>query len=138
MKEYADYSTRGKSELTISPDGSKKEIQKGLDKNYITQYSYAKLETFNLFVPRYMGGGTVETLGKSSDFYKLIKQTMLKILILQLLTFLHVKHTTTQSCAHGVRYKVHREERLDESARADELAHREEDAPHPACTHKRE
>lgn len=74
MKEYADYSTRGKSELTISPDGSKKEIQKGLDKNYITQYSYAKLETFNLFVPRYMGGGTVETLGKSSDFYKLIEQ----------------------------------------------------------------
>lgn len=74
MKEYADYSTRGKSELTIKADGSKKEAQKGLDKNYITEYSYAKLETFNLFIPRYMGGGTVEKLGEDSNFYKLIEE----------------------------------------------------------------
>jgi len=73
MKEYADYSTRGKSELTINPDGSKKEITKGLDKSYITQYSYAKLETFNLFIPGFMGGGTVEKLGKDSHFYQLIE-----------------------------------------------------------------
>ncbi|PQJ79047.1 YfhO family protein [Polaribacter porphyrae] len=73
-KEYADYSTRGKSELTIKPDGSKKEATRGLDKAYITQYSYSKLETFNLFVPRYMGGGTFEKLGDDSNFYKLIKK----------------------------------------------------------------
>ena len=75
MKEYADYSTRGKSELTINPDGSKKENTKGLDKSYITEYSYAKLETFNLFIPRYMGGGTVEQLSKDSNFYKTIEAT---------------------------------------------------------------
>ena len=72
MKEYAEFSTRGKSELTINVDGSEKEVTKGLDKSYITQYSYAKLETFNLFVPRFMGGGTVEELSKDSEFYQLI------------------------------------------------------------------
>ncbi|MGB0879619.1 MAG: YfhO family protein [Polaribacter sp.] len=74
MKEYSDYSTRGNSELTINPDGSKKETAKGLDKSYITQYSYAKLETFNLFIPRFMGGGTYEKLAESSNFYKLIEE----------------------------------------------------------------
>ena len=74
MKEYTDYSTRGKSELTINTDGSKKEATKGLDKGYITQYSYAKLETFNLFIPRFMGGGTVEKLDDNSDFYQTIEK----------------------------------------------------------------
>ncbi|ARV14908.1 hypothetical protein BTO07_07005 [Polaribacter sp. SA4-12] len=74
MKEYGDHSTRGKSELTINPDGTKKEASKGLDKAYITEYSYAKLETFNLFVPRFMGGGTVEKLGEDSNFYQTIEK----------------------------------------------------------------
>jgi hypothetical protein len=74
MKEYSDFSTRGKSELTINPDGSKKEIVNGLSKDYITQFSYAKLETFNLFVPRFMGGGTIEKLDNSSNFYQLIEK----------------------------------------------------------------
>ena len=73
MKEYGDYSTRGKSELTITPDGSVKEAAVGLDKAYITEYSYAKLETFNLFIPRFMGGGTVEKLENSSELYKVIE-----------------------------------------------------------------
>lgn len=72
-KEYAEFSTRGKSELTINPDGTQKEVSSsGLDKDYITQYSYAKLETFNLLIPRYMGGGTVEELGEDSELYQLI------------------------------------------------------------------
>jgi len=73
MKEYSDHSTRGKSELTINPDGTPKKATKGLDKAYITQYSYSKLETFNLFVPRFMGGGTVEKLGENSNFYQFIE-----------------------------------------------------------------
>ncbi len=72
-KEYANYSTRGKSELTINPDGTPKEKTNGLDKSYITEYSYGVLETFNLLVPRYMGGGTVEKLSESSNFYKEIE-----------------------------------------------------------------
>jgi hypothetical protein len=74
LKEYADHSTRGRSELTINLDGSNKEITKGLDKTYITQYSYAKLETFNLFIPRFMGGGTIEKLGEDSNFYQFIEE----------------------------------------------------------------
>ena len=74
MKEYADYSTRGKSELTINPDGSKKEASKGLDKSYITEYSYGIAETFNLIIPRFMGGGTVEKLGEDSEFYQVLKR----------------------------------------------------------------
>ena len=72
MKEYAAYSTRGTSELTITPDGKPKVASEGLDFDYITEYSYAKLETFNLFVPRFMGGGTFEKLDENSAFYQLI------------------------------------------------------------------
>ena len=79
MKEYSDYSTRGKSELTINPDGTPKEAINGLDKNYITEYSYAKLETFNLFIPRFMGGGTVESLDENSNFYKTIAEKAGKV-----------------------------------------------------------
>ncbi|MFY7671701.1 YfhO family protein [Tenacibaculum sp. MEBiC06402] len=70
-QEYADYSIRGKSELTIDTDGKpKKKKFLGLDYDYITQYSYGKLETMNLMVPRFMGGGTVDKLSENSNFYK--------------------------------------------------------------------
>ena len=69
-KEYVKESTRGKSELTVNPDGSPKEVTSGLDKDYITTYSYGFLETFNLFIPRLMGGGTVEDVGKDSATFE--------------------------------------------------------------------
>jgi len=56
MKEYSEHSTRSKSELTINSDGSIKKATTGLSKDYITEYSYGKAETFNLFIPRFMGG----------------------------------------------------------------------------------
>ncbi len=74
MKEYGDFSTRGKSELTIAPDGFPKEKSTGLDKSYITEYSYGVAETFNLIIPRFMGGGTVEELGEESNFYQVLEQ----------------------------------------------------------------
>ena len=70
MKEYADFSTRGKTELTIEPNGAPKQVTEGLSKEYITEYSYDLIETFNLFIPRFMGGGTYESLGKNSSFYQ--------------------------------------------------------------------
>jgi hypothetical protein len=66
-KEYADASTRGKSELTILPDGSEKKGGDGLSYDYITEYSYEPLETFNLFIPRFMGGGTSEPLPEDGE-----------------------------------------------------------------------
>jgi hypothetical protein len=73
-KEYAKESTRSKSELTINPDGSPKEITGGLDKEYITEYSYGIAETFNLFIPRFMGGGNAENLGTDSEVYRLLNE----------------------------------------------------------------
>lgn len=73
MKEYASFSTRGKTELTIEPNGSPKQVTDGLSKEYITEYSYGLTETFNLFVPRFMGGGTYENLGNNSSFYEILK-----------------------------------------------------------------
>ncbi|RDY61704.1 YfhO family protein [Flagellimonas nanhaiensis] len=69
-KEYADWSTRGKSELTIDPDGSPKEVSNGLDYDYITQYSYGIAESLNLFAPRLFGGSGNEDLGKNSKAYE--------------------------------------------------------------------
>ncbi|MCK0159463.1 YfhO family protein [Allomuricauda sp. F6463D] len=69
-KQYADWSTRGKSELTINADGSTKEIGDGLDYDYITQYSYGISESLNLFVPRIFGGSGNEDLGTDSKAYE--------------------------------------------------------------------
>ncbi|MBE7685116.1 YfhO family protein [Tenacibaculum piscium] len=76
MKQYSDFSTRGKSALTINPDGSSKEKSTGLDKSYITEYSYGIAETFNLIIPRFMGGGTVEKLGENSEFYQTLEKNV--------------------------------------------------------------
>jgi hypothetical protein len=65
MKEYSEHSTRSKSELTINPDGSSKQVTSGLSKDYITEYSYGRAETFNLFIPRFMGGTRHESLENS-------------------------------------------------------------------------
>ncbi|WP_350286011.1 YfhO family protein [uncultured Croceitalea sp.] len=69
-KEYADWSTRGKSALTINSDGSPKMATNGLDKEYITQYSYGIIESLDLFVPRFFGGSGKEDLGKDSKVYQ--------------------------------------------------------------------
>ncbi len=65
-KEYADTSTRGKTELTINADGTPKDTKTGLDFDYITEYSYGRLESFNLFIPRFMGGSSTEAFPKDS------------------------------------------------------------------------
>ena len=73
-KEYANESTRSKSELTITSDGKKKEhTTTGLSRDYITQYSYGTLETFNLLIPRFYGGRSTENLGKNSETYRFLK-----------------------------------------------------------------
>ncbi len=69
-KEYADWSTRGTSELTVNPDGGPKAPSNGLDREYITQYSYGLAESLNLFAPRLFGGTTGEDLGKDSKAYE--------------------------------------------------------------------
>ena len=69
-QEYVKESKRSKSELTINPDGTPKEETSGLDRDYITQFSYGIVETFNLFIPRFMGGGNSEDVGRDSATYE--------------------------------------------------------------------
>ena len=67
--EYATFSTRGKSELTFRPDGTKIDASIAMDRSYITEYSYGIVESFNLIVPRLFGGSNREALGSDSKMY---------------------------------------------------------------------
>ena len=72
-KEYSEFSTRSKSDITINPDGSPKESLSGLDKDYITEYSYGIIESFNLLFPRFMGGGSSEPIRENSKLMEFIR-----------------------------------------------------------------
>ena len=67
--EYANYSTRGKSELTFTSAGKKAPNNNPLDYTYITEYSYGVAESFNLISPRIFGGSNSEKLGRDSKTY---------------------------------------------------------------------
>ena len=71
--EYTQFSTRGKSELTLNPDGSSKESTGGLSRDYITQFSMGIFESLNIFIPRINGGSSTENLGVDSEFYNDIR-----------------------------------------------------------------
>ena len=68
--EYADFSTRGKSELSYNPDGSKNTSSSALTHDYITEYSYGITESFNLIAPRLFGGSNNEAVGKDSNMFE--------------------------------------------------------------------
>ncbi len=68
--EYTDFSTRGKSELTFNADGTKSTGNSALTKDYITEYSYGIMESFNLIAPRLFGGSNSEAVGQDSEMYK--------------------------------------------------------------------
>jgi len=80
-QEYAKYTMRGGSEITVTPedlykDGEPKSIAapKGLDIDYAFGWSYGKGETYTLLVPGAYGGGSGETVGTDSEFYKNFRQ----------------------------------------------------------------
>jgi phage shock protein PspC (stress-responsive transcriptional regulator) len=56
--EYSKYTTRGATDLTIEPDGKKKDVstQKGLNTDYILEYNYAPGEFLSVFIPNAKGG----------------------------------------------------------------------------------
>lgn len=73
-KEYADWSTRGPSSLTIDAEGGSRKNKDGLPKDYITQYSYGIAESLNLMVPRLFGGSNSEDLGTDSKTYSYLTE----------------------------------------------------------------
>src|SRR5450759_2990520 len=66
--EYGKYSIRGKSDLT----GDNKNATSGLDKDYITTWSYGVDETFNLLIPNYKGGSS-RPFDRSSETFKVLR-----------------------------------------------------------------
>lgn len=68
--EYGKYTTRGKTELTFDKENQ----TSGLDRDYATDWSYGKMETFTLLIPNYMGGSSSGDLSESSDTYKALKE----------------------------------------------------------------
>jgi hypothetical protein len=58
--EYAKHTIRGGNDLTITPDGNKATINtSGLDKEYITNWSYGVGESFTLVSPYVKGSASV-------------------------------------------------------------------------------
>ena len=68
--EYSKETTRGKSEMTLLKSNTE-----GLDHSYITQWSYGKLETLNLFIPNLMGGASVSSEDDLSNYYDKLQTT---------------------------------------------------------------
>jgi hypothetical protein len=80
-QEYAKYTMRGGSEISVTPenlykDGEAKSIaaSDGLDIDYAFAWSYGRGETYTLLVPGAFGGGSGETVGTDSEFYKNFRQ----------------------------------------------------------------
>jgi len=78
--QYTKETTRGKSDLTIQLNKEGKVVKKentakkkGLDPDYITNWSYGKLETLNLFIPNFMGGGNNEKAFEPKNFQEEIQ-----------------------------------------------------------------
>ena len=71
--EYAKYTTRGKSELTINAFGNVDASDKtsGLDRSYVTEYSLGTGETFTFLIPDAKGGGSVPMFMLHKDNIKI-------------------------------------------------------------------
>lgn len=68
---YQSHTIRGGSELVMD---SSTTTRKGLDKDYILNWSYGIGETFNLMIPNLYGGSSNTPLGKESQFYQTINR----------------------------------------------------------------
>jgi hypothetical protein len=75
---YAKYTIRGGNDITINEDGTsaKKNTTNGLDKDYITQWSYGISESMTLLSPYIKGGANGEI--KSSQFSDVLRDPDLR------------------------------------------------------------
>jgi hypothetical protein len=73
--EYGNYSTRGKTELTIGADRKSNQENKtsGLDKNYAVAYSHGIWETFTVLIPNFKGGASSRIIDTDKDALKSVE-----------------------------------------------------------------
>ena len=71
--EYAKESTRGNSPLKESISGEPVASNDGLSYDYITEYSYGIIESFNLIIPRLTGGGSGDRPDSSGELAQFLK-----------------------------------------------------------------
>jgi hypothetical protein len=71
--EYSKYTTRGKTELTISPDGQEREVSDitGLNSDYILDYNFGKGEIWSLAIPNAKGGES-DVLANNKEALKMM------------------------------------------------------------------
>ncbi len=67
--EYGKYSIRGKTELVTES----RNISSGLDRDYITHWSYGIGETMNLLIPNFKGGSS-QPFDRNSETVKVLRQ----------------------------------------------------------------
>ncbi len=94
INEYGKYSIRGKSDLTLD----NKNVSKGLDRDYITDWSYGVDETMNLLIPNYKGGSS-RPFDRNSETVRALRQNNAGQLVNQL-----VKYWGPQSVTDGPHY----------------------------------
>lgn len=90
--EYSKLSTRGKSELSITPTGEKVEDQSGgLSTEYITRWSYGIDETLTLLIPNAKGGRTGSPLASEDEIQVLRRENpdFFNILVTEYQKFQH-------------------------------------------------
>src|SRR5690606_35713656 len=72
--EYAPYSMRGGSELTVTPTGEAKAKETGLDLNYITRWSYGHQESWSFLIPNIKGGEST-AIGNDENARELLDES---------------------------------------------------------------
>ncbi|MFO8129182.1 MAG: YfhO family protein [Bacteroidales bacterium] len=68
--DFSKYTTRGTSELTMDEQNK----TSGLDRDYITDWSYGIRESFTLLVPDFAGGSSSGGLDEDSEVYDVLRK----------------------------------------------------------------
>ena len=73
--EYGKFSNRGGSELTSDPNKN----QRGLDHDYVFNWSSGIMETFTLLIPSFKGGASAQQIGVDSNFGKVLQSSTMTL-----------------------------------------------------------
>ena len=67
IQDYAKDTMRGGAVLAEESSGDQSKSDKGLSLDYVTMWSYGKVESLNMFVPSLMGGASDKTFSRDGE-----------------------------------------------------------------------